>query len=83
MGKRNRILFLAGMAIGWLAATGAEAKDRLPPAKAPQTSGCEFMGPGFVKIEGTDTCMKISGSMRLDFGASTAPRADVFSASGH
>ncbi len=54
------------------------------PQPAPRrATGCEAMGDGFVRSEGLETCVKISGSLRLDVGSSTAVRADVFGPAGH
>lgn len=57
-----------------LAAIGvAEARD-LPRGRAaaePAATGCEAYGPGFHKIEGSETCIRISGSIRAEVAAST------------
>jgi hypothetical protein len=47
--------------------------DRLPPAKS-AGNPCAAFGPGFVKVEGTDTCMKIGGSFSADVAATARPR---------
>jgi hypothetical protein len=47
--------------------------DRLPPAKGAARSPCAAFGPGFVKVEGTDTCVKIGGAFSV--GVSGAARS--------
>ncbi len=50
--------------------TLTEAKT-LPRAEEPTGSkGCEWAGPGFAKLEGSDTCVRVGGNMRADFSAS-------------
>jgi hypothetical protein len=45
--------------------------DRLPPLKqAGSVNACAAYGPGFVKVEGTDTCVKIGGAVSLGVGGS-------------
>jgi hypothetical protein len=48
--------------------------DRLPPAKSAAGNPCAAFGPGFVKIEGTDTCVKIGGSFRVDVSGAAGSR---------
>ncbi|WP_198030107.1 porin [Bradyrhizobium sp. Tv2a-2] len=48
--------------------------DRLPPAKSAADNRCAAFGPGFVKIEGTDSCMKVGGSVTVDIGGTVRPR---------
>jgi hypothetical protein len=42
--------------------------DRLPPAKRATDNGCAAFGPGFVKVAGTETCVKVGGTVRVDVG---------------
>jgi hypothetical protein len=45
--------------------------DKLLPIKQPQAANsCTALGPGFVKLAGSDTCVRIGGSVRIDAGAS-------------
>lgn len=61
-----RILLLAPL-LGLLVAGTAPARD-LPQRKAePRATGCEAYGPGYTKVEGSDTCIKISGSVRVEY----------------
>jgi hypothetical protein len=48
--------------------------DRLPPAKSAAGNPCAAFGPGFVKIEGTDTCVRIGGSFRVDVSGAAVSR---------
>ena len=41
----------------------------LRPAKS-TASSCAQYGPGFVKVERTDTCMKVGGSISIGVGGS-------------
>ena len=36
------------------------------------SSGCESFGPGFVKAEGSGTCVKLSGAVRAEYGYTTS-----------
>ena len=46
--------------------------DRLPPAKGAAGNPCAAFGPGFVKVQGTDTCVKVGGS--IDVGGAARSR---------
>jgi len=47
------------------------SSDKLLPLKRPGTgNSCAAYGPGFVKADGTDTCVKIGGAVRIDVGGS-------------
>jgi hypothetical protein len=50
--------------------------DRLPPAKSAASSSnpCAAYGPGFVKVEGTDACVKVGGSFRVDVSGAARSR---------
>lgn len=56
------------------------AMDRTPPTKVlplkGATSGnpCAAFGPGFVRIEGTGTCVKIGGAIDVGVGTSVGGR---------
>jgi porin-like protein len=44
---------------------------KLLPVKEPGTgNSCAAYGPGFIKVEGTGTCVKIGGAVRIDAGSS-------------
>ena len=46
----------------------ATPPDRLSPRKSAAGNPCAAFGPDFVRIEGSDTCMKVGGSFRVDVG---------------
>jgi hypothetical protein len=44
---------------------------KLLPLKGASTGdSCAAFGPGFIKVEGTGTCVKIGGAVRIDAGSS-------------
>jgi Porin subfamily len=44
---------------------------RLRPVKrAATTNSCAAYGPGFVKVDGTETCMKLGGAVSIGVGSS-------------
>lgn len=46
--------------------------DRLLPLKgAASGNSCAAFGPGFVKVEGVDTCVRIGGATSIGAGASS------------
>lgn len=47
--------------------TPATSDKPLPRGKA-SSNACAAYGPGFVKIEGTDTCLQIGGSISIGAG---------------
>ena len=40
--------------------------DRLAPAKSAAGNPCAAFGPGFVKVAGSDTCVKVGGTFSVD-----------------
>jgi hypothetical protein len=49
--------------------------DKLLPLKgASSGNSCAAFGPGFVKVEGTDSCVKIGGATSIGAGASGGGR---------
>jgi hypothetical protein len=42
----------------------------LPVKGASSGNSCAAYGPGFAKLEGTDTCVKVGGAVRVDVGGS-------------
>ena len=64
----QRIILLFGCA-GALVAPGgpAWAVGELPPSSPdPLAKICEAYGPGYRNIPGTDTCVRIGGSLQFD-----------------
>jgi hypothetical protein len=58
---------ILGSAAGLIAMSGAQAADLPVKAKAVEyVKICSLYGAGFWYIPGTDTCIKIGGSIRLD-----------------
>lgn len=59
-----------GAGLGLVLALGAcQASARsLPKAEpAPAVRACPEMGDGFVRLPGSDTCVKLGGSLRVEF----------------
>jgi hypothetical protein len=49
--------------------------DRLLPLKgAANGNSCAAFGPGFAKVEGSDTCVKIGGATSVGAGTSSGAR---------
>jgi hypothetical protein len=46
----------------------------LPLKRSSSTNVCAEYGAGFVKIEGTNTCMKIGGAISIGGGVSSGSR---------
>ncbi len=52
----------------------ASSGKLLPPKGAATGNPCAVYGPGFVRVEGTDTCMKIGGGIGIGVGTSSGWR---------
>jgi predicted secreted protein len=53
----------------------AAASGRSPPVKGVGAgNSCAAYGPGFVRIDGTETCMKIGGAVSIGVGGSSGSR---------
>jgi hypothetical protein len=49
--------------------------DRLLPLKGSHASNaCASYGPGFIKVDGTDTCVKIGGAVSIGVSGSSRAR---------
>ena len=48
--------------------------DRLLPVKRSGANSCAGHGAGFVKLEGTDTCVKIGGAVSIGAGGAMSAR---------
>jgi hypothetical protein len=82
----RKTLLAIAVAVLPVAATPAEQPGSLkldPPATSGKllplkgvaaANSCAGYGPGFVKVEGTGTCVKIGGAIRVDGGSSVGPR---------
>jgi hypothetical protein len=52
-----------------------KSDGKLLPLKGTGTANsCAAFGPGFVKVEGSDTCVRIGGSLSIGAGASSGGR---------
>ena len=52
----------------------ATPPDRLPPAKSAAGNPCAAFGPGFVKVAGTDTCVKVGGALSVGVSGAAGSR---------
>ncbi len=48
--------------------------DKLLPLKGAARGNCAAYGPGFVKIEGSDSCIRIGGGIGVGAGANSGGR---------
>ena len=48
--------------------------DRLPRPKSAVRNSCAGFGPGFVKVEGTHTCVKVGGAFSVDLSGARGGR---------
>ena len=52
----------------------APAAKLLPLKRATSGNSCAAYGAGFVKIEGSDTCVKVGGAVSIGAGTSAGSR---------
>lgn len=57
------------LAAAWLSGAAAKALPRAFDDR--RATGCEAFGPDFRKVDGSDTCIRISGAVRAEVGLST------------
>ncbi|MFQ3454381.1 hypothetical protein PMN64_13825 [Bradyrhizobium sp. UFLA01-814] len=50
--------------------TPTDAGKTLPSKSTTRSNPCASYGPGFVKVEGADTCVKLGGGISVDGGMS-------------
>jgi hypothetical protein len=48
----------------------ATSVRQLPVKNTATRDSCAAYGAGFVKVEGTDSCVKVGGAVRIDAGSS-------------
>jgi hypothetical protein len=48
----------------------ATPSRQLPVKGAASATSCAAYGPGFVKVEGTDSCVKVGGTLSVGVGVS-------------
>jgi hypothetical protein len=46
----------------------------IPVKRTGSSNSCAAYGPGFVKVEGTETCVKIGGAVSIGVGSSSGSR---------
>jgi Porin subfamily len=63
-------LAAAGHAGASKPATLANPGRLLPPRGAGASHSCAAYGPGFVNVDGTETCIRIGGTVRIEAGRS-------------
>ena len=78
----NRFLFGLGIALASSAAYAADAVVVAEPEPMEYVRICEAYGVGFYYIPGTETCLKISGYVRMDIGAGAFGLTDVVDKQG-
>ena len=78
--------FLVIIVAGWPALvlaqqTGQQSSTKLPPSGkvlplkgAARDNSCAEYGAGIVRVEGSGTCVKVGGYMRIDAGAHAGAR---------
>jgi hypothetical protein len=81
---RKSLLVVFAMALASIAARAEQPRlqkadrtatsNKLLPLKRSNSNACAEYGAGFVKIEGTNTCMKIGGAVSIGAGASSGSR---------
>lgn len=55
--------------------SGSKPEKLLPVRRTPSASNsCAAFGAGFVKIAGTDTCVKVGGAVSVGAGVNTGAR---------
>jgi hypothetical protein len=66
---------LPGLTIAFMAVSGVLATDVVivEPEPVENAGKCDAYGPGFSYNPGTKTCIKIGGSVRIDYGT-TRPK---------
>jgi hypothetical protein len=72
-------LVLTAMAASAAEQTGHRKSDKsvgklLPLKRATSDNSCAAYGAGFVKVEGTSTCVKIGGAVSIGAGTSSGSR---------
>jgi hypothetical protein len=78
MRKRKLFLIVALAALSASSASAQQSRDRkpdkpsasIPLRPAAALNPCAEFGPGFVRIEGSSTCMKIGGSISVGVSGS-------------
>jgi hypothetical protein len=66
----GKLIFLIALLPAVATAAEQPKKKSAPIAANP----CAQYGAGWVQVQGTTTCVKLSGSIRVDTGTSGSPR---------
>jgi hypothetical protein len=53
-----------------IAVTAAELPKKTTPPREAKDNPCAAYGAGYVRVEGTTTCVKVGGSIRVESGSS-------------
>jgi hypothetical protein len=53
-----------------IAATAAELPKKPTPPREVKVNPCAAYGAGYVRVEGTTTCVKVGASIRVESGSS-------------
>jgi len=71
----GKLILLIALVPGVAAANDLPKKAQ-PKPKAPAATAnpCAQYGPGFVQVQGTTTCVRTNGYVRIDAGTSRQPR---------
>ena len=65
--------FVSVLVLGMISAVTAQASEpiAIEPEGEETVKVCDKYGPGFVYIPGTETCVRISGSVRVTYSVAT------------
>ena len=64
------IIYATTLALPISAMAAELPKKTTPPPRETQGNPCAAYGAGFVKLEGTTTCVKVGGTVRVETGRS-------------
>jgi hypothetical protein len=56
------------------AGKSAPSGKQIPLKNGRSANSCAEYGAGFIRVEGTNTCMKVGGSISVEAGVSARPR---------
>ena len=80
---RKSLLVIAALVLSVFTARAGElaaqkpdkaAGKQLPLKRATSGNSCAAYGPGFVKVEGSETCVKTGGAISIGVGGSAGSR---------
>ena len=82
MPMRIALSFVFGLAAALPIPPAGYAKELPRSPSEPKSTGCEWAGPGFAKIEGSSTCVKVGGAVRSEYEYSSGGRSYAPAGSG-